>query len=110
PISLFNVTDFARINWKELDVLIMPSGSYRFLLDKAQTAILQQWISGGGRLIAIESAVEQLASQDWTALQVRKDESKDEDLKKNPYLPLKIYGDREKESITEYTPGSIYRV
>lgn len=109
PISLFNANDAARINWSELDVLIMPDGNYRFLQDKNQAVQLQQWIAGGGKVIALESAVSQLAAQEWTVLTMRKDEP-DSAEKKDPYTPLKAYGDREKESITQYTPGSIYRV
>lgn len=110
PISLFNSTDIARINWSELDVLILPDGNYRFLQDKNLAAQFQQWIAAGGRVVALESAVAQLSKMEWSVLSLKKDPEADSADKKNPYLPLKTFAEREKEQITQYTPGSIYRV
>jgi hypothetical protein len=51
---LVNATDFGRISWSDYDVLIMPSGNYRFLNEKTSADQLKDWISKGGRLIALE--------------------------------------------------------
>jgi hypothetical protein len=110
PISLFNVTDFGRINLSELDVLIMPDGGYRFLQDKESASRLQEWIRNGGKLLALESAVGQLARQEWSLLKEKKDAGADSASKKDPYQALKTFAEREKEQATRYTPGSIYRV
>ena len=110
PISLFNSADASRINWNELDVLILPDGNYRFLQDKASSAFLQEWIAAGGRLVALENAVAQLSRLDWSQLKQREDAGPDSAEKKNPYTALKAFADREKEQVTRYTPGSIYRV
>ncbi|MBP7555208.1 MAG: zinc carboxypeptidase [Chitinophagaceae bacterium] len=110
PITLVNANDFGRIRWSEVQVLILPDGNYRFLNDKAAAAQLQQWIQGGGRVIAMESAVNQLSRQEWSVLAQRKDPDPDSADKKNPYQPLKAFANREKEDVTTYTPGSIFRV
>lgn len=110
PVSLFNAADYARINWNELDVLILPDGNYRFLQDKASASRLQEWVSAGGRVVALEGAVSQLARQEWCSLKEKADPGPDSAEKKNPYTPLKVFADRDKEQITRYTPGSIYRV
>ncbi|MFN4314623.1 MAG: M14 metallopeptidase family protein [Chitinophagaceae bacterium] len=110
PLSLFNATDFSRISWNELDVLILPEGNYRFLQDKSASARLQEWVAAGGKVVALESAVAQLARLEWSALKERSDSGPDTAEKSNPYTPLKVFADREKEQITRYTPGSVYRV
>ena len=60
PVTLINATDFGRISWSDYDVLIMPSGNYRFLNEKTSADQLKDWINKGGRLVALEGAVGQL--------------------------------------------------
>lgn len=110
PLSLVNASDFSRLDLSELDVLIMPDGGYRFLQDKELASRLQQWIRDGGRVVALESAVGQLARQEWSLLKEKKDPDADSAGRKDPYLALKTFAEREKEQATRYTPGSIYRV
>lgn len=110
PLTLINASDFGRVRWNELDVIIMPDGNYRFLSDKALTEQLAVWIRNGGRVIALESVVEQLSRQDWSAVKLRKEDEKDSALKKDPYLPLRAFENREKDQIPGSTPGSVFRV
>jgi hypothetical protein len=88
----------------------MPDGGYRFLQDKESASRLQEWIRNGGKLLALESAVGQLARQEWSLLKEKKDAGADSASKKDPYQALKTFAEREKEQATRYTPGSIYRV
>lgn len=106
PISLVNANDISRINWQQTDVIIMPDGNYRFLNDKASADQLKDWVSKGGKLIALESAVTSLAKLEW-GLKSRK---ADEDKSKDPYEPIKTFEDRERDYIKNITPGSIYKV
>ncbi len=106
PVSLVNVNDIGRVKWNETDVLIMPDGNYRFLNDKVQADNLKEWISKGGKVIALESAVAAFARLDWGL----KSKKVDEDKSKDPYDPIKSYENRERDFITSYTPGSVYRV
>jgi hypothetical protein len=106
PVTQVNLNSFSNIRWSDYDVLIMPGGSYRLLNDKAQADQLRNWVQGGGRLIAMENAVAQLARQDW-AIKSKKPDDADT---KNVYEPLKRYEDRERDFLPNSTPGSIYRV
>lgn len=112
PITLINAADVSRVDWTNIDVLIMPAGNYRFLNDKTTADRFHQWISGGGRVVALENAVGQLAKQEWSSIEEKKpaDTSKEKDTKKDPYEPLKSYEDREKDAIPATTPGAILRV
>ncbi|MFY7901012.1 MAG: M14 family metallopeptidase, partial [Chitinophagaceae bacterium] len=108
PISLFNATDVARINLKDYHVLILPDGNYRTLNDKATSDKLKEFVRGGGKLIALENAVAQLANGDWGIKQ--KEDKSDEKEKKNDYEALKKYDNKEREYLDNSIPGAIYKV
>ena len=107
PVTLVNANDFGRINWSEFDVMIMPSGNYRFLAEKSSADQLKDWINKGGRLVALESALGQLARTDWAIKSKKADESSD---KKDPYSTLQVYEEREREVLRSNIPGSIFKV
>ncbi|MCA5004178.1 M14 metallopeptidase family protein [Sphingobacterium bovistauri] len=106
PIILVNPKDISRIKWTEIDVFIMPSGSYPFLNDKSQSDNFANWVRAGGKVIAIESAIAQLSIQSWVKIKPMKQDT----TAKAKESPLKVYGDRERESLKEYTAGAIYKV
>ena len=106
PVTLVNVNDFGRITWNDYDVIIMPSGNYRFLTEKTSADQLKDWINKGGRLVALESAVGQLARTDWGI----KSKKPDETPSKDPYANLEIYEEREREFLKSNIPGSIFKV
>lgn len=107
PVTLVNTTDFGRVDWSKFDVVIMPNGSYRFLNDKAAATQLQNWVSGGGKIIALEGAVAQLAKQDWAVKAKKGDDTSDS---KNSYDALRKYENRERDELPNVTPGAIYKV
>ncbi|RPD51918.1 M14 family metallopeptidase [Paracnuella aquatica] len=106
PITLVNLADIGRFNWSNYDVVIMPDGAYRFLSDKAAADQLRNWISGGGHLVALESAVAQLGRLDWAIKSKKEDSAADRD----QYSALQKFEDRERDYIQNITPGSIFRV
>jgi len=106
PIVLINPSDFSRVDWDDVDIFIMPNGNYSFLKDKTQSEEFGNWIKKGGKVIALESAVSQLASQSWSELKTVKADS----TSKNKPNPLKKYGDRERGALENYTSGAIFKV
>ena len=106
PITLINVADMNRVDWRSFDVLIMPNGRYSFLTDKAATENFRNWISSGGNVVAMEGAVAALARLDWT-IKSKKEDSNDT---KDPYDALRRYENRERDYIRGTTPGSIFKV
>ncbi len=107
PISLINADELSGINWKNIDVLILPDGNYKFLSEKDGAAELKTWVRQGGRIIAMENAVSQMAAGEW-GFKVKKND--DEDTSKKNYNNLKKYGDRERDGIVNNIPGAIYKV
>ncbi len=106
PISQVLVTDIDRLNWNNVDVLIMPDGNYRFLSDKEDMEAFKAWVNRGGRVIAMENAVAQLAKADWGIKPKKAEETKDT----GAYSSLKTYKEREREAVSGGTPGSIWKV
>lgn len=109
PVTLVNAGDFERMPLSDFDVLILPAGRYNFLTNKG-AATLEDWVRQGGKLIAFESAVEQLAKQDWSVMKLQADTA---DKKSNEtverYSSLRTFENRERDMISDYIPGAIYR-
>jgi Zinc carboxypeptidase len=108
PITLINVNDLGRAKWSDIDVLIMPDGNYRFLSDKAMTDQFKDWINKGGRVVALEGAVAQLANTD-IGIKLRKTDDTDKK-DSSGYSALKTFEDRDRSAISGTTPGSIWKV
>ncbi len=113
PISLIDADEVGAVDWKEYDVLVLPDGEYKFAADKNLSDMLKNWVKGGGRLIAMEKAVAQLAKGDWGIRQ--KSDAADSNVEDSPknevdYSDLRRYADRERHEVTSSVPGSIYRV
>ena len=111
PVNIIWSNDLTKNTLRELDVLIMPDGNYKFLSDRPMNDALKDWVNNGGRLIALEGAVGQLAGADWGIKVKKSDEDKNEkDDKKEDYSMLKRYENRERDFIPGFNPGSIYKV
>lgn len=105
PITLINADDVGSTNWKKIDVLIIPDGYYKFLGDKDGSADLKSWVRQGGKIIAMENAVSQMASNDW-GFKLKKAEEEDT----SKMNLIKRYSDRERDGIVNNIPGAIYKV
>jgi hypothetical protein len=106
PITLINTGDVPSVNWNEFDVVILPNGNYSFLNDKSSSETFRTWINGGGKVIALENAVAQLARLDYGLKSRKNDDSDTSDL----YTYLRRYENREREFLPNVTPGSIFKV
>ncbi|ACU63342.1 M14 family metallopeptidase [Chitinophaga pinensis] len=108
PLTVVDVKQLPNVNWKALDVLILPDGNYRYLADKDFANKLRDWVTGGGKLIVMQDALAQIAGLDWGIHQKKLEEEKDE--KKDEYALLKSYANREREGVKQLIPGAIYKV
>lgn len=104
PTSLLNVTDAGRIDLKRYDVLVLPDGNYRNLLQK--DGELRKWVEQGGKLIALENAVAQMANADWGLVNKPQANEKSTDT----YADLRRYENRERDFLATNNPGSIFKV
>lgn len=112
PVNVVWANDLNRDILKGIDVLILPDGNYRFLSEKTMNDALKEWVMNGGKIIALESAVAQMAGSGWGITLKESDKKKDpkKDDKKEDYSSLKRYENRERDYIQGYNPGSIFKV
>jgi hypothetical protein len=116
PVTLLNAADARQVSWKSFDVLILPGGGYRVLEDKMVADGLKNWVREGGRLVAMQEAVMQLAKGDWGIREKNAEngssekENDKEESGKPDYEALRHYGDRQREEVMNSIPGAIYRV
>ena len=108
PITLINTDEIGGVSWKNIDVLLLPDGNYKFLSDKDGAAELKTWVRQGGRVIAFENAVAQMAAGEW-GVKLKKAEEEDSSARKT-YAYLKKYENRERDGIVNNIPGAIYKV
>ena len=114
PVSLINGTDLANIDWRQLDVLVLPNGTgYNRIMNERVLTSLRDWIRAGGKLIAMERAIGALVGKegfDIKEKEEKKDDARKGSKEKAPTDSLKTYGNREREAASDDTPGSIYRL
>lgn len=113
PLTLINADDFDNISLKNIDVIILPNGNYKFLSDKEQGAALKTWVKQGGKIIAIENAVTQMANNDWGLKLKKEEDEKDKDKKdeqKVSYADIKLFEENEHDGIKSNVAGAIYKL
>ena len=110
PVTMINGSSVNMNVLKQFDVLILPDGYYSFISDKKGNEDLKAWVRNGGRIIAIESAVNQLAAAEWGVKLKKEEEDKKEDKKSDVYADVHKYGNRERDYLVNSIPGAIYKV
>jgi len=105
PVTLVNYQSLGRTRLSDFDVAIFPDGSY----DDFPSDKLQSWIKDGGRLIAIDNAVAQLADKKGFALK-KKEEKKDEKAEAKEKENIRLYGNRSRDAIRSFIPGAIFKL
>lgn len=109
PITLINAEDIANANMKNIDVLILPNGRYKFLSEKDGANDLKTWVRQGGKIIALENAVAQMAGGDW-GIKVKKNEDEKKEEKPLTYAELKRYEESEHNGLMSNIAGAIFKV
>ncbi len=108
PVNVVWGNDLNKNILRQTDVLVLAEGNYRMINDKAGNEALREWVSNGGKIIALESAAEQLAKNDWGVKIKTIEEGKEE--KPGKESLLRKYGERERDFLRNFIPGSIYKV
>lgn len=106
PVSQIIAEHLEDINLSNYDVLIMPDGNYSTLDEnKNLEDKLDAFVKAGGKIIATEGGAAKLASMDWTSIKLEKDSAQNSDS-----IIQKNYSNVERESITTFIPGAIYKI
>jgi len=110
PLSIVEMHNFNRIDFSEFNTLILPDGSYNFLDN--QKASIDEFVSNGGKVIAIDGAVSFFEDREGYNLTSFATAEEKENFKKaeetqqleNRFLNFE---DSERRLISNYVPGAI---
>ena len=105
-LTLINASELSNLKHGDVDVLIFVDGSYKLLSDKESS--LKNWVRDGGKIIALEEAVKQMATGEW-GIKMKKEPDPIENKESN-YSDIKRYEKRERDNVSFNTPGAIYKV
>jgi len=113
PITLVDANSLQNASLSKLDVLILPNGyGYARILNDRVITKLKEWVQAGGKLIVMEQATSSFVDKPDFGLKKKdgKPAVPTDKQAKAKVDSLKVYGDREREAISDETPGSLYRV
>ncbi|MCC7504642.1 MAG: zinc carboxypeptidase [Saprospiraceae bacterium] len=102
PVTALPLDKLGRVKLNDYNILIFPNGYYN--LPEATLKQLQDWVRGGGRIIAYEGAVKAFADKDGFALKSKADPKKD-----TTETKPKPYQSRERDGISDQLPGAIVK-
>lgn len=112
PITMVNTDAFGSVDLDSYNLVVMPSGSYGRMLNESGMNSLKSWVRGGGKVIALERAVNSFVGKDGFQLKRTSEDDKPE---------KKTAEEKEKDALTSYAdrstkfeesrlPGAIFRL
>lgn len=112
PISRVDINRFSRVDLSEFNTIILPDGYYS--LSDADMDKLSEWVSNGGKLIAVAGGIRNLRSNSSFAIGNSDDEEMKEKMKKQREAQRKRdrvrkYEGAERRSIAGSIPGAIFK-
>jgi hypothetical protein len=104
PVTVVDKDNVNEETMRQCDVLILADGNYAAILKDEQLTVLSQWVKQGGKLIAMQGAVDGLVDKKEFAIK-RKPLGKVEPSK--AFLP---YASRSREAIRTQSAGGVFEV
>lgn len=103
PATMLHTEYLQRANLQEFDVVMLPSGNYENFREQ-----LMEFARGGGKVIAIERAVNTFTSGGETLLaqKIKNNENGQQNQQPN----MARFGDRRRDALTSSVEGSIFKV
>jgi hypothetical protein len=126
PVTNIDTENLSQISLSKYNVLILPEGWYNSILNEKTLGKLKEWVSNGGKIIAIGNAVGAFEGKE--GFDLKKNPSASEGQAKDDYVKeiskdsekkdttdiekpnLTPYGQRERESVKDFITGSIYKL
>lgn len=105
PVTSINTDNLSRTNLSKYNILIMPNGYYGGFLNENLTDKIKTWIQAGGKLIAIDGALNTFAGKDGFGLKRNVDNSTQEE-KQNKTIK---YADRERDNTKNLITGAVFK-
>jgi hypothetical protein len=114
PVTVLGTDYFSRVDLSKYDVIIMQSGWYSSFSEREMKKLMD-WVSAGGKLVAVEGALDKLKGSDYSSLaefnsEDEKKESEKKDKERDQKEKMVSYENQEREFIKGFAPGAIYKV
>ncbi|MCB0444995.1 MAG: zinc carboxypeptidase [Gelidibacter sp.] len=103
PVTSINTDSFDAINLDAYNILVIPDGRYNRLFNDTNLKKLQDWVQKGGKVIAIDGALNSFADKKGFGL---KRNSTPKDSTKTNVIP---YAEREREDTNQLITGAIFK-
>ena len=112
PVDVFYRNSLGGIPLEEYHTLILPSGNYNF--SENEQSEIDQWISQGGHLIALEGAIRSFLDQDGYRLKrfaTEQERKEQEELNEKAQLEGRLdpYMGASRRRISSSLPGAIFQ-
>ncbi|SDB20987.1 Zinc carboxypeptidase [Flavobacteriaceae bacterium MAR_2010_188] len=108
PVTSINTDDLDDVDLGKYNVLIMPNGYYGGLMKEPIMEKIKDFVKGGGKLVAIDGALNSFVDKEGFNLKNKKKPETDED-KKDSTKNLVPYADREREYAKNLITGAIFK-
>lgn len=103
PVTVLDESYFSEVDLSDYDVLILPDGwGYRSFLKEGTTKKIKNWVSGGGKLIAMGGANDALANEE--GFDIKKKETA-----KDTTINLGSFDVTERERMKSNITGAIFK-
>ncbi|MGF1554748.1 M14 family zinc carboxypeptidase [Paucihalobacter sp.] len=102
-VTVIHTNHFRNVNWSDFNVLVMPSGYYGSVLTEDNLKSLKDWISKGGKVVAIDGAMRAFTNDDSFGLQYKTKE----ETEKTPNLTT--YANQERANTNQMITGAIFK-
>lgn len=114
PVSILEASFLETAKLQNYDILILPAGKYNTMTDTIHTK-LENWVKAGGKLIAIESALELFADKNGARLKTYSDEEEKKKFEDKFSAVKEIektapFQERERLDISNYAAGAVFEV
>lgn len=113
PVTTISTEYLGSVDLSPYDVVVMPNGRYSDFTERQLTK-LNDWVSAGGTLIAIQGALRKFVSEDGSLKTFNSDEEKDAfeqvDAAVKEELQLIPKSEEERYEIREYVAGAVFSV
>jgi len=104
PATSINTKNFSSLDLSKFDVLIIPNGNYKNILNEKGIEKLRSWVVKGGKVIAISDAINAFAGK--KGFKLKKNETNKKEKDSSNLIP---YANRERENIKNLISGAIFK-
>ncbi len=107
PLTVLDIENLSESLLQSYTCLILPNGGYGSLQND-EISIIDSWVKKGGKLIAIQGAVNRLSASEAFKLEKRSIKTTTE--QKTESSKLKKFGNQERNYLSKHLPGAIFRL